>query len=419
LIHFYKRKDNLHFWVIKIRDQNAIMAKTEDLDLVLEEFQDIADSFKNNPKTRGLLLNNNNKNSINNKNMKSSEKGVPPPPERSPESARVVQLVKKNMINKTAGIVKEEKPKSPGGSAVEQLDNLITDMETFSEKKFRPDVSRNVPITRQIDIQMEADLEELTRKMLLGMEGELQEEPDSLGLCLKCDRNIEAEAVMAGKDTYHQDCFTCTHCGIRLDGKYFIVDGEFFCEKHRTVPLDSCTQCGDFITEGAIVTNNKKYHPACFKCSICKMPLDGKFFTTKDGENICENDYKNSRDKCSHCNLPMLDKILTAMEKKFHPSCFRCALCDCALDGVPYIMDGKAINCKDCYARYKAKQCHVCNEGIVSSGDTKTTLITCEGRDYHEQCYNCSGCATSLTGEYCYTASNALYCTACHSKSRN
>ena len=38
-------------------------------------------------------------------------------------------------------------------------------------------------------VQMEADLEELTRKMLLGMEGELQEEPDSLGQYLYYCRN--------------------------------------------------------------------------------------------------------------------------------------------------------------------------------------------------------------------------------------
>ena len=49
----------------------------------------------------------------------------------------------------------------------------------------------------------------------------------------------------------------------------------------------------------------------------------GKFITREDGHYICEEDYKQSKEKCDHCGLPMLDRVLTAIDKKYHPACFR------------------------------------------------------------------------------------------------
>jgi len=301
-------------------------------------------------------------------------------------------------------------------------------MESFSGgQRFKEmdQSSRKIPISRKIDIKLEKDLEDLTLDMIKTMNTSVQDiensndikntnkDEASLGVCGGCNQNIESEAVLAGKAHFHKDCFTCHHCKTRLTGKFFMVDANYFCDTHKTVGLDKCSSCGDFITDGALVTGNNKYHPACFNCHTCHMPLDGKFFTTKDGKNICELDYKNSQPKCSHCSLPMLDKILSGMDRDYHPACFRCALCDAGLDGIPFIMDGKAINCKDCYSRYKAKQCFNCGEGIVSSSERKTTLITCEGRNYHEQCYNCKTCEISLAGEYCFTSGDLIYCTNC------
>ncbi|XP_023343817.1 thyroid receptor-interacting protein 6 isoform X2 [Eurytemora carolleeae] len=306
--------------------------------------------------------------------------------------------------------------------AVEKLDNLISDMEEFRDKQSFEERRRKIPISRQIDIkidtELENDLEKLTMNMVNSMNGfqeeeEEDEEREVLGSCFKCNRKILNQSVLAGEKKFHEDCFTCKHCNIRLAGKYFVVDNFFYCEFHKTVSLDKCSICQDFITEGGIQTNGRNYHISCFTCSECSQPLSGKFYTTADGKNICELDYKRSREKCFHCSLPMLDQILTALDRKYHPQCFRCALCDIPLDGIPFIQDGRVVNCKDCYARYKAKQCCICGEGIVSSADRKTSLITCEGRSYHEQCYCCKGCGISLTGEYCYTAGDNIFCTGC------
>ena len=43
------------------------------------------------------------------------------------------------------------------------------------------------------------------------------------GKCAACGTSIEDSAVLAGGETFHQDCFTCTHCQVKLCGKHVLV----------------------------------------------------------------------------------------------------------------------------------------------------------------------------------------------------
>lgn len=198
-----------------------------------------------------------------------------------------------------------------------------------------------------------------------------------------------------------------------MTDKYYIVDSKYYCEEHKKEGLLDCHNCGDKIEGTVITSNQKKYHPSCFKCNHCNKNLNGKYYTTAEGENLCETDYKKTREKCAHCTLPILDQILTALDKKYHPNCFRCALCDIQLDSVPFVQDGKSINCRECYVRYKAVQCYVCSKGIVSSNDEKTALISYEGRNYHEQCFTCIGCGTGLADQGFRSVRDSVLCANC------
>ena len=39
--------------------------------------------------------------------------------------------------------------------------------------------------------------------------------------------------------------------------------------------------------------------------------------------------------------------------------------------------------------RFKAAQCYRCDQAIVSTVGKRMTLITCDGKNYHYQCYSC------------------------------
>jgi len=367
----------------------------------------------------------------------------PPPPARSDQPKAAMRRIQESgsptaqVINTASPAIgdratpsnrcKDFKRVSCTGLAVEHLDTLLADMETFnlgSSGKKQTNI-RKVKIEVEAKDELEQKLDSLTDKLVNAFDPKSEvkwkefKEEEELGVCQECKSAIKSSAVLAGSFSYHPDCFTCAHCGDKLGSKFFCVDSSNYCEKHKEVALDRCTQCGDSIREGAVMVSGMSYHPHCFTCRECGLVIDKKFYTTEDKKFLCEHDYKQSRDKCSHCGLPILERILTAVDKKFHPVCFRCALCDAALDGVPFLLSGSSVNCQPCYTKYKAAPCARCGEGVVSTGKKKTTLITCNGLSFHQECYNCQDCGQNLCGQFVCCDKGDIVCFACDVKRRN
>lgn len=65
---------------------------------------------------------------------------------------------------------------------------------------------------------------------------------------------------------------------------------------------------------------------------------------------------QSTLERCSKCSKPILDRILRAMGKAYHPRCFTCVVCNCCLDGVPFTVDATSqIHCIDDFHRC---ECH-------------------------------------------------------------
>ncbi|XP_055341702.1 LIM domain-containing protein jub-like isoform X2 [Paramacrobiotus metropolitanus] len=135
-----------------------------------------------------------------------------------------------------------------------------------------------------------------------------------------------------------------------------------------------CYLCGERVigVEQACQAMGNLYHTKCFTCIICGRTLRGKAFYHVRGKIMCEEDYlysgfQNSADKCVACGHLIMDMILQALGKSYHPGCFRCCVCSKALDGIPFTADVEgSIYCVEDYRGARKRRCASSQWSVIS-----------------------------------------------------
>lgn len=62
---------------------------------------------------------------------------------------------------------------------------------------------------------------------------------------------------------------------------------------------------------------------------------------------------QNTLETCNICSKPIMERILRATGKAYHPHCFTCVVCHRSLDGIPFTVDASNhIHCIEDFHKY-------------------------------------------------------------------
>ncbi|XP_053114849.1 thyroid receptor-interacting protein 6-like isoform X2 [Hemicordylus capensis] len=185
-----------------------------------------------------------------------------------------------------------------------------------------------------------------------------------------------------------------------------------------------CARCGENVVGDGTgcVAMDQVFHVECFTCSTCRCRLRGQPFYAIERRSYCESCYIVTLEKCSMCSKPIMDRILRAMGKAYHPQCFTCVVCHRCLDGVPFTIDATSqIHCIEDFHRKFAPRCSVCGNAIMPEpGQEETVRIVALDRSFHIGCYKCEECGLLLSsegeGRGCYPLDGHILCKSCSAR---
>ena len=163
-------------------------------------------------------------------------------------------------------------------------------------------------------------------------------------VCLGCGNVISGRAVEALGGYWHDTHLVCSHCQRPLFRGHIEHLGRVYCPDDYSTLFSQamCKACRKPIsdTQPQLKALNARWHKDCFRCGICQSSFPDKLFFVYDGRPYCKSDYYIAAKRtCKRCGETMHGKCIEVAEGRFHPECFSCTICKIPLTDTYYNLD--------------------------------------------------------------------------------
>ncbi|EYC20339.1 hypothetical protein Y032_0022g579 [Ancylostoma ceylanicum] len=236
--------------------------------------------------------------------------------------------------------------------------------------------------------------------------------------CDECAKPIGIDSKdLSYKDKHwHEHCFLCNMCKISLvDMPFGSKNDRIFCSNcYDQAFATRCDGCNEIFRAGMkkMEYKGKQWHDKCFCCAHCKNPIGTKSFIPKNEEVYCGSCYEEKfATRCSKCRKVITTGGVTYKNEPWHRECFCCTHCNVSLAGQRFTSKDEKPYCANCYGELFAKRCNACTKPITGIGGAK--FISFEDRHWHNDCFICAQCTTSLVGKGFITDGTDILCPEC------
>ncbi|XP_064355582.1 transforming growth factor beta-1-induced transcript 1 protein isoform X2 [Dromaius novaehollandiae] len=232
----------------------------------------------------------------------------------------------------------------------------------------------------------------------------------SKGVCGACRKPIAGQVVTALGCAWHPEHFVCAHCQRALGGStFFEKDGAPYCERdYFQLFAPRCGQCAQPILDKMVTALDKNWHPEHFCCVKCGRPFGEEGFLEKDGQQYCRQDFAELfASRCRGCGRPILEGYVAALEGLWHPECFVCGECLAPFAAGTFFEAGGRPYCERHAAGGRAQACRGCGEPIAGR------CVTAMAQRFHPEHFVCAFCRRPLAKGPFQEQAGKAYCQPC------
>ncbi|NWY53368.1 PAXI protein, partial [Chionis minor] len=233
------------------------------------------------------------------------------------------------------------------------------------------------------------------------------------GVCGACKKPIAGQVVTAMGKTWHPEHFVCTHCQEEIGSRnFFERDGQPYCEKdYHNLFSPRCYYCNGPILDKVVTALDRTWHPDHFFCAQCGAFFGPEGFHEKDGKAYCRKDYFDMfAPKCGGCTRAILENYISALNTLWHPECFVCRECFTPfVNGSFFEHDGQPY-CEVHYHERRGSLCSGCQKPITGR------CITAMSKKFHPEHFVCAFCLKQLNKGTFKEQNDKPYCQNCFVK---